>query len=275
MVRTIHDYTIRTNCNHTVAISHPEFEVPHACNRSVVECNSMLVKSDESRLEDFIAGEELGTQVQPKCGGCKCGRCPIIGHAYSFKEEQELSMIRSGLRYDDANSCWVSSYPWTVDPASLPDNYQVALATLRSTEKTLSHDKEWANKYCSQMQDMVNRGVARMLSQEEIDSWKGPVFYISHLAVQNPKSTSTPVRIVFNSSQVSKGVSLNSVLAKGPDNYINNIIGLLLRWREESVAFIGDIKKMFNSVRLRRDLTIISTILLAFCCVGRKRVLLS
>ena len=61
---------------------------------------------------------------------------------------------------------------------------------------------------------------------------------------------STLVCIVFNSSQLCKGVSLNSALAKGPDNYINNLIGLLLRWREEKVAFVGDIRKMFNSVHM-------------------------
>jgi hypothetical protein len=48
-----------------------------------------------------------------------------------------------------------------------------------------------------------------------------------------------------------EGLSLNACLAKGPDNYLNNLIGILLRWREERVALIGDIKKMFNSVHLK------------------------
>ncbi len=76
------------------------------------------------------------------------------------------------------------------------------------------------------------------------------MFYISHLVVHNPKSISTPVHIVFNSSQVYNGVSLNSCLAKGPDCYMNNQIRILLRWREEAVALVGDIRKMFNSVHL-------------------------
>ena len=78
---------------------------------------------------------------------------------------------------------------------------------------------------------MVTRDVARKLIQSEIDQWSGPCFYISHLAVKYPKSLSTPVRIVFNSSQVFQGKSLNSCLAKGPDAYVNNILGVLLRWR--------------------------------------------
>ena len=31
---------------------------------------------------------------------------------------------------------------------------------------------------------------------------------------------------------------------------MNNLLGLLLRWREEKVAIVGDIKKMYNSVHL-------------------------
>ena len=66
----------------------------------------------------------------------------------------------------------------------------------------------------------------------------------------NTRSHSTPVRIVLNSSQMCQGISLNSCLAKGPDCYMNNLIGILLRWREEQVALVGDIRRMFHSIHL-------------------------
>jgi len=160
-------------------------------------------------------------------------------------------MIQENLAYDHDNQCWTTSYPWLVDPSTLPNNYGAALATLKNTERTLSKDDRWAETYQKQMEDMVNRGVARKLSQEELQKWSGLKFYISHLAVVNARSHSTPVRIVFNSSQVCQGTSLNSCLAKGPDCYMNNLIGILLRWREEQVALVGDIRKMFNSIHLK------------------------
>ena len=98
---------------------------------------------------------------------------------------------------------------------------------------------------------MVVRGAARKLTLEEEKSWTGPKFYINHLAVVNPKSKSTPIRIVFNSSHVHKGMSLNNCLAKGPDTFTNSGIGILLRWREEPIALVGDIRKMFHCVFLR------------------------
>jgi len=207
-------------------------------------------KVEEKRISQFIEGENLGTELAVKCGGCKCNKCPIPGHSYSFKEEQELQLIRSGLSYDKENHHWITTYPWITDPKNLPDNYSSAFATLRSTEKTLRKDPQWAETYGGQIEDMVDRNVARKLTPEEIETWDGPVFYISHLAVLNPKSTSTPVRIVFNSSQVTQGKSLNSCLAKGPDAYINNLLGILLRWRQDKVAMVADIRKMYNSIHI-------------------------
>ena len=249
-VRVVNSHLVSTICGP----SHPELvgttsrslETPHVLADEEVprkEANQVSAKP-------FLLAEDLGTTVDPRCGACKCGKCPLPGHTYSFREEQELKEIRENLKYDEEKECWTTSYPWLVDPSQLPDNYQAAFATLRSTEKRLQSDESWKQKYSEQIKDMADRGVARKLTKEEISSWKGPVFYLSHLAVENPKSTSTPVRIVFNSSQPYKGMSLNSCLAKGPDSYRTNLLGVLLRFREEPVVLIGDIRKMYNSVYL-------------------------
>lgn len=86
----------------------------------MLRCN---FTSTDSNIINFVVGEELGTEVLPKCGSCKCSKCPIVGHTFSFQEEQELLMIRSGLWYDEDNKRWVAKYPWIVDPKTLPDNY--------------------------------------------------------------------------------------------------------------------------------------------------------
>lgn len=265
LAKTIHNLMIKHEVHHACHDAHPEFQpdyvnpvnevivsgkhASHAALRSAPESHGHKIL--ERRIGNFICGEDLGTEVTPRCGSCRCGKCPIVGHSYSFREEQELKSIQENLEYDEVKQCWVTSYPWLVDPTTLPNNYHSALATLKKTEQTLSKDRQWAETYQNQMQDMLIRGVARKLSKEEILGWSSAVFYISHLAVNNPRSNSTPVRIVFNSSQVYQGMSLNSCLAKGPDCYMNNLIGILLRWREEQIAFVGDIRKMFNSIHLK------------------------
>ena len=202
-------------------------DLPHSVDVSVVKCDSRVTgRSDlDSRrlcvsvplrqsnfvqspgIDAFVIGEQLSNEIVHKCGACRCGKCPIVGHTYSFREEQELKLINSKLHYDEENKRWIAGYPWITDPVLFPDNYAATFATLRSTEKRLLTDPKWANKYSEQISDMESRGVARKLTLEEMEAWNGPVFYLSHLAVENPKSVTTPVRIVFNSSQIFKGIS--------------------------------------------------------------------
>lgn len=82
-----------------------------------------------------------------------------------------------------------------------------------------------------------------------MDEYSGPVHYISHHEVLKPESKSTPVRIVFNSSANYMGHTLNDYWAKGPD-LLNNLLGVLVRFREKEVAMMGDIKKMYHSVNI-------------------------
>ena len=103
-------------------------------------------KRRERSVENFILGKELGAEVVPGCGECRCSKCPIVGHTHSFKEEQELDIIRKNLEYDEAMQCWVTSYQWAVDPNSLPDNHSAALPTLKKMERTLTKDAVRARK---------------------------------------------------------------------------------------------------------------------------------
>lgn len=64
---------------------------------------------------------------------------------------------------------------------------------------------------------MINKGVARKLTEEEVSSYQGPVHCLHHHEVIKPGSSSTPVRIVFDSSATYQGHQLNSYWAKGPD----------------------------------------------------------
>ena len=195
------------------------------------------------KIDDFYNIENLGVECNPRCGSCKCGKCAIGSKDYTIKEERELTLIEENLSYDKQTNRWIAEYPWIKDPMDLPDNRKVALAMLASTERRLAKSPVHATVYDNQVKDMVNREVARKLSKDEIDNYKGPVHYISHHEVLKPDSKSTPVRIVFNSSANYMGHVLNDYWAKGPD-LLNNLLGVLIRFRENEVAFMGDISKM-------------------------------
>lgn len=203
---------------------------------------------------EWFKWDSIGAACDPQCGSCRCGRCPLGGKEMTLGEERELEKIKECLTYVQADKHsefphWHAAYPWKGDPAKLPDNRRAVEATFLNTEKRLEREPEWKAAYREQIHDMISRGAAVKVTQEEIDNWKGSKWYISHLVAPNPHSTTTPVRIVWNSSQEFKGISLNDLLYKGPD-VLNQIRGVLLRFRTGLYAALGDVKKMYNSVWL-------------------------
>ena len=132
------------------------------------------------------------------------------------------------------------------------DNKPAVLGVTNATARKLSKDASWRDIYESQLKDLVARGFAREITEEELSIWKkngGKTYYMAHQMALNPGSKSTPVRTVFNNSQVFKGFSLNSSWALGPD-IMNSLHGVLMRFREDLVGAQGDIAKMYYMIRV-------------------------
>ncbi|XP_068739567.1 uncharacterized protein [Montipora capricornis] len=79
----------------------------------------------------------------------------------------------------------------------------------------------------------------------------GPVLYLSHHSVVHPQKPKK-VRIVFDCAAKFCNTSLNDQLLQGPD-FTNSLVGVLLRFREERVALMADIEKMFHQVRVKPE----------------------
>ena len=198
-------------------------------------------------IERFFDIEGLGIMCNPKCGSCKCGKCHPGGKDMTLKDEREYKIIEANVQFNAQTGRWMAEYPWTRDPKELASNRNVAYAILRSTERRLMQNEEHAALYARQIEDLLDRKAAREVTQAELNNFEGVKFYLSHHAVMKPDSKSTPCRIVFNSSARIKGLSLNDCLAKGP-SLLNVLLGILLRFRQNHVAFIGDISKMYHSI---------------------------
>ena len=248
----------------TVAMKYEEVtrSIPEPSTKSPISLQeTSTVPVQESRTStanrDFVdwwKWDSIGAACDPKCGGCRCGNCQPGGKDMTLAEERELEVVRGGLTYvkEDSHSKephWHASYPWVEDPSSLPNNKRTVEATFYKTEKQLAKAPAWKVAYTAQVHDMVDRGAAVKLSKDDIVNWDGPVWYVSHLVAPNPNSVTTPVRLVWNSSQRYRGVSLNDLLLKGPD-VLNQIRAVLLRFRSGVYAALGDIRKMYNSVWL-------------------------
>ena len=83
-------------------------------------------------------------------------------------------------------------------------------------------------------------GYAKEVPQDEITT-SCRVWYLPHHGVINERKPGKKLRIVFDCAAVHKGLSLNQVWTQGPD-LVNNLAGVLLRFRRESVALVADVE---------------------------------
>ncbi|XP_039516235.1 uncharacterized protein LOC120470711 [Pimephales promelas] len=118
------------------------------------------------------------------------------------------------------------------------------LPQLRSIERRLAKDTALANTYCQEIQKLEQLGYAKPLPPDTVDSSTESWYLPHHVVHHNGKA-----RIVYNCSYQHNGQSLNSQLLPGP-TLGPTLLGVLLRFREHSVAISGDIKSMFHQVRL-------------------------
>ena len=198
----------------------------------------------------FFQSESLGTVVEPKCGECKCTKCPIPGSRYSFKEQKEYDLIQKNLFYDEQSKRWFTEYPWLCERSVLPKNEKIVLQSLITIERNLLRNPEMAEAYCNQIQDMIERGTAAVLLPEELSAWKGDYYYLPHLGVKQKKE-SHPLRVCFDASRRQGGFpSMNDCLYKGPDRFMNNLLSVILGFRNGRVGCVADIARFHNRVCL-------------------------
>lgn len=109
-------------------------------------------------------------------------------------------------------------------------------------------------KLCSnleeQIQQYVDKGYARKLSNVEIETINEKTWYLPVFPVIHPHKSK--IRLVWDAAAKSHGVSLNSVLLKGPDMF-NSLQGSLYKLRERAVGISADIQEMFHQIKIRLE----------------------
>ena len=225
-----------------------ENEVQQSESSNVVRAACHICKSSVMSEERFLQSESMGTVMEPKCGGCQCGNCPVPGSLYSYREQKEYDKIQKNLFYDEETRCWYTEYPWKCDRNVLPKNDKLALQSLLTLEKYLQKNPELGADFCKQIDEMIQRGSAVVLTDEQLQSWEGPYYYLPVLGVKGKKKT---LRVVFDASRRQGGFpSLNDCLDKGPDRFLNNLLSVVLGFRNGRVGAVADIKKFHNCVKL-------------------------
>ena len=132
------------------------------------------------------------------------------------------------------------------DPAiKLPNNISLAEKRFSYLRKRLRADPKLYEQYKDTIEKYVDTGKARRMSEEEASNTSNKTWYTPTHPVFNPNKPKP--RVVNDAAAEYHGVSLNKSLVTGPDN-LNNLAGVLMRFRVGVVVLKADIEGMFHQV---------------------------
>ena len=164
-------------------------------------------------------------------------------------EKYAENLVKDSITYDGGH--YVVGLPWKSPEVILPDNYNMALRRLNSIAHRFKRDSSFKKKYAAIIDEYVAKGYARLLTAEELKGPTGRTWYLPHHGVINPQKPEK-LRVVFDASAKFIGVSLNTMLLKGP-NLVSDLVSVLLRFREKAVGVSGDIRQMFLQVHVKSE----------------------
>lgn len=118
---------------------------------------------------------------------------------------------------------------------NLPNNRRQVYGIFESLLRRLDKNETLKEDYTDFMNMMLENKFIEKIPEKELNK---PAWYISHHSVYHKQKKK--VRIVYNCSLKYGGMSLNDALYQGPD-LVNNLLGVILRFRQEPVAFVGNI----------------------------------
>ncbi|XP_053699101.1 uncharacterized protein LOC128746075 [Sabethes cyaneus] len=199
------------------------------------ECNSQNDNDLHRAMKSYFALDSMGV---------------IKSNILMSREDQRAqSLLESRTR--QINKRYESELLWKFDHVRLPDSKTMALRRWKCLEYRMHKDPRLADALQMKIQDHVSKGYVRKLTSEELAVSRERVWYLPIFAVVNPNKPGK-TRLVWDAAATAHGISLNSLLMKGPDQ-LTSLLSVLIRFREFKVAVCGDIREMFHQVHMRTD----------------------
>ena len=164
--------------------------------------------------------------------------CTASNHMTSEADREVQKLWDSHVRV--VNGHYELPIPWKSD-VHVPNNFGLAEARLKSLCVKLQKCNLF-EKYDSEIQALLDKSYAEPVPIYDIN--KPVVWYLPHHCVVNKKGK---FRIVFDCAAKFQGESLNQKCHQGPE--VNNqLVHVLLRFRENDVAFTADVESMYHQV---------------------------
>ena len=178
-----------------------------------------------------------------KCSNCK--DCKKSHLPDPTRQLEQAKIVKESLTFKD--NTYTAEYPYNELLSQLPTNELACMRMMKNLEAKLRKEG-LVEAFNENVADFMRRGVIRWV--EDVPGIKNlqksyiPLTY----ALREGTGVTTKLRICGNSSfRSGPNISLNSCMIPGP-KYLNNMEGILLRFRVANQIALGDIKNCYHKI---------------------------
>ena len=226
------------------------------CNVAHAQINNMRLFSNDcsNNLEPLMAESVCSGELE----SCRRLHEEIERYFYCdyteyFDDDEvtpSLDDVRVEKKYSESiklvDGKWEMKLPLIDDNVSLPNNYWYAARRLNCVSNMLKKSPEKYQFYCEKMADLKENHL-ELVTEDTVIFNPEQIWHIPHTITNQSKP-----RIVYDGPAEFQGLSLNKCLFTGPDN-VQKLTDILVRFRENAVAYTMDLKNMFMSVQIAEE----------------------
>ncbi|KFM77345.1 hypothetical protein X975_06234, partial [Stegodyphus mimosarum] len=161
-----------------------------------------------------------------------------------------MKSFESDIKYK--NGRYQVRLPWKPNSKHLmEDNRDVALERFKKLSNKFKIDNPLFVQYTEVLKDYELKHIIEPVKEDNRND--KTLFYLPHRAVVRNDRTTSRLRIVYDASaHRPKTLSLNDCLYTGPNLY-PDIFDLLIKFRQNSIAFTADITQAFLQIELNEE----------------------
>jgi len=207
-----------------------------------VTCHRITVREVEP-VKEVISPQAIQQMFEMDFNDYKYGPDE---YSYSQEDKRFIREVERGIQHHDGH--YVIPLPFREPQMTMPNNRNQVLKRANWQRNKMLRDENYRNDYVNFVNEMLAKGYARKVPEDQLEAVPGKVWYIPHHGIYHPRKPQK-IRVVFDCSAKHQGTSLNDQLMQGPD-LTNSLVGVLTRFRQDRVAFMADIEAMFHQVRV-------------------------
>lgn len=168
---------------------------------------------------------------------------------YSLNEdERKCEEIFTNTTIRDSTGRFVVRIPLRESADALGDSFYMAKSRFLSLERKLERLPSFKKMYHDFIQEYIDMG-----HMTRINEYSWPYYFLPHHGVFREHSATTKLRVVFDASAATtSNKSLNDIQLVGPPLQ-NDIMSILLRFRQYKYVACADIEKMYRQVLVYPD----------------------